>query len=134
MNPKIIQLQRKGNDVEGYLSIASSKSNVPFEIKRSFWTYLTPESVIRGKHAHYDTEMILIALCGQIDVTTINFKGKKDSFLLDNPNQGLFLPKLCWHEMKYQENAIQLVLCSTLYQESDYIRSLDVFKELIVKK
>lgn len=129
--PGIINFEQKGNDKDGYLSIGSSFREVPFETKRVFWTYGTPDGITRGRHAHYETEMILIAVNGAIHISTITKEGKSFNFELDNPNKGLFLPKLCWHEMTYSPDAVQLVLASTFYDEADYIRSFEKFKSLI---
>src|SRR5690606_41069086 len=90
---------------------------MPFEVKRCFWTYYTPEEVIRGRHAHHDTEMILIAAAGKIIVETEMPGNIKDTFVLEKPEYGLFLPKYCWHTMQYSHNAVQLVLASTEYKD-----------------
>ncbi len=132
-SPYIIEFQKIGKENIGYLSIASFEDELPFQIKRIFWTYGTPSNVSRGRHAHYETEMILIALNGEINVKSIDRNGLETEFLLRNPNQGLIIPKLCWHEMFYSIDAVQLVMSSTLYDEKDYIRSLDLFKEITKK-
>lgn len=44
-------ISAKGKEEEGYLSIVSDQE-LPFEIKRVFWAYGTPEHEMRGKHAH----------------------------------------------------------------------------------
>ena len=75
--------------------------------------------------------MIIIAIQGSITINTINRKGVKNKFILDHPQQGLYLPSMCWHELFYTENALQLVLASTLYTEEDYIKELDHFYRLI---
>ena len=54
----------------------------------------------------------------------------KEEFILEKPETGLFIPKLCWHTMQYSHNAVQLVLASTVYSESDYIRDYQKFKIL----
>lgn len=132
-SPYIIEFQKIGKENIGYLSIASFEDELPFQIKRIFWTYGTPSNVSRGRHAHYETEMILIALNGEINVKSTDRNGLETEFLLRNPNQGLIIPKLCWHEMFYSIDAVQLVMSSTLYDEKDYIRSLDLFKEITKK-
>lgn len=130
-SPRIVHFQKIGNSNEGYLTISNSQDITGFEVKRVFWNYGTPEEVSRGRHAHYETEMVLVAITGEIIVSTITIDGQKLEFALSDPNQGLFLPKLCWHEMHYSHNAVQLVLCSTSYNESDYIRSKDTFESLV---
>jgi dTDP-4-dehydrorhamnose 3,5-epimerase-like enzyme len=129
--PRIIKFQIKGNDKEGFLNIATSATEIPFNILRSFWAQDTPEGVIRGRHAHYETEMVLIAIKGSIEVKTISSDGQEMTFVLSNSDSGLYLPKLCWHEMTYSPSAIQLVFTNTIYEESDYIRNKSFFLNLI---
>jgi len=128
--PHIINFKRIGKPAEGYISIAEAQNEIPFEIKRNFWTYFTPEEVVRGRHAHYETEMVLIALSGRIVVNTEMPDGSLNVFVLDKPDVGLYMPKLCWHTMQYSHNAVQLVVASTVYNEADYIRSYEDFKKL----
>jgi hypothetical protein len=125
--PQLINFKKIGTSTEGYISIFQNGSEMPFDVKRCFWTYYTPEEVVRGRHAHYETEMLLIASAGRIIVYTEMPNGDKETFILDKPEQGLFLPKLCWHTMQYSHNAVQLVLASTIYEEKDYIRNYDDF-------
>jgi hypothetical protein len=128
--PHLINFKRIGKPAEGYISISEAQNEIPFEIKRNFWTYFTPEEVVRGRHAHYETEMVLIALAGRIIVNTEMPDGTVNVFVLDKPDVGLFMPKLCWHTMQYSHNAVQLVIASSLYNEADYIRSYEDFKKL----
>lgn len=125
--PQIIQFNSIGSVEWGYLSVAEELKNIPFEIKRVFWAYFTPDSITRGGHAHYKTEMLLIAVSGKIVVETEMLNGVKDVFILDRPNTGVFLPKMCWHTMKYSHNAAQLVIASSFFDESDYIRNYNKF-------
>ena len=128
--PKLISFNKIGHPPEGYISIFQNGQEMPFEVKRCFWTYYTPEEVVRGRHAHYNTEMILIAAAGKIIVHTEMPGGIKAEFTLEKPESGLLIPKLCWHTMQYSHNAVQLVLASTVYEESDYIRDYETFKLL----
>jgi hypothetical protein len=130
MEPKLITFKRIGKPSEGYLSIGEQNTQIPFEIKRLFWTYFTPEEVVRGRHAHYNTEMVLIAAAGRIIVNTEMPDGSLQLFVLEKPDVGLYMPKLCWHTMQYSHNAVQLVITSSFYDEADYIRSYEDFKKL----
>src|SRR5688572_24638645 len=94
--PYIMDFSKIGSPSVGYISVAEN-SNLPFEVKRIYWTYFTPESVRRGGHAHHEVEQILIASAGKIVVETEMPGDVKHSFVLDSPNLGLFLPKYCWH-------------------------------------
>lgn len=124
--PHIIDFGKLGESSIGYLSIAENK-NLPFKIERLFWTYYTPESIVRGRHAHHKTEQILIAVTGRIIVTTDDGKGNIETFVLDEPNKAVYLPPNVWHTMQYSHTAIQLVLASHEYNAADYIRDYDEF-------
>jgi len=128
--PQLLIFKRIGKPTEGYLSIGEQNSDIPFEVKRLFWTYFTPEEVVRGRHAHHNTEMVLVAVAGRIVVNTEMPDGSLNVFVLDKPDVGLYMPKLCWHTMQYSHNAVQLVIASSLYNEADYIRSYKDFKAL----
>lgn len=129
--PYIFNFPSYGDNAEGFLFVAETFLSCPFVIKRTFWTSAMPNNITRGRHAHYNTEMILIAVTGLINVSTINCMGETHEFLLSNPGQALFLPRLCWHEMTYDSNSIQLVLASTNYDETDYIRDKQDFLKMV---
>lgn len=124
--PYIITFPKIGETALGYISIAE-KENLPFVPKRIYWTYYTPEEVERGGHSHYDLQQILVAVSGRVTVTTELTNGEKQEFLLESPNKGLYIPKMCWRTMKYSHNAVQLCIASMEYTEDDYIRDYDEF-------
>lgn len=125
--PYIINFPSIGSSDLGYISIAEEFSLVPFKIQRVYWTYYTPQSVIRGGHANIEKELVLVAVSGSIIITTELKNGFKKEYVLNTPDKGLYLPKLCWHTMKYSHNAVQMVIASNLYSESDYIRDYNFF-------
>ena len=126
--PHLIHFPKIGSSSIGYISVAEVQDLIPFDVKRIFWTYYTPESIVRGRHAHHHTEMILIAVCGRIIVNTELVSGEIETFILDRPDQGVYLPPYTWHTMQYSHIAVQMVLASTMYDEQDYIREFDDFK------
>ena len=132
--PYIFDIEKFGDDSEGYLSVIHGNSDIPFSIARAFLTWETPLDVRRGKHAHHKTQMVLIAANGEIHVETETLDGEKAQFILNSPDKGLYLPALCWHTMRYSPGAVQLVLTSTRYDANDYIRSYDKFLELANRK
>lgn len=127
--PCIIEFSSFGKSEEGYLSIASA-NDLPFKIQRVFWTYQTPSDIIRGKHAHHTTQMVIIAVQGSIRVDCVG-KWGQNTFILDSPKIGLYIPSYCWHSMHYSHQALQLVIADTDYNESDYIRNFDDFINII---
>ncbi|TXI13466.1 MAG: WxcM-like domain-containing protein [Pedobacter sp.] len=125
--PRIITFKKTGGNEIGYLVPTEEFKEVPFSIKRTFWTYQIPNGVTRGGHAHHLTQQVLICIHGLIQVETTEKNGDKEIFVLDSPHIGLYLPPASWHTMTYSNNAIQLVLASELYDEKDYIRNFSSF-------
>lgn len=129
-NPYLIEFPKLGQPDIGYISVTEHTKYVPFEVQRIFWTYYTPESIVRGRHAHYQTEQVLVAVAGRIIVTTELADGAIQTFSLEDPHVGLYVPPHAWHTMQYSHSAVQLVLASAPYSEVDYIRNYDDFKQV----
>ena len=127
--PKIIQFPKIGQPSLGYISLAEHET-LPFKVKRIYWTYFTPEDVERGGHAHHELEQILVAVAGKIIVNIEMPGGLTKTFVLESPNQGVFLPKYSWHIMQYSHNAVQMCIASMVYEEKDYIRDYKEFKKI----
>jgi len=125
-SPYIIEFGKIGESAIGYITVAEN-NQLPFTVQRMFWTYYTPESITRGRHAHHQTEQILIAVSGKIIVSTESAQGEQKRFTLESPQQGVYIPPNVWHTMEYSHNAVQLALASTLYQAGDYIRDKEEF-------
>lgn len=128
--PQLISFPRIGKTLEGYISVAENDA-LPFEVKRVYWTYFTPESIKRGGHAHHHLEQILVAVAGKIIVTTQMPGEDEQRTILETADQGILLPKYCWHRMQYSHNAVQMCIANMAYEESDYIRDYEEFKKLI---
>lgn len=126
--PQILDFGKIGSAHLGYISVAE-RDMLPFEVKRVYWTYHTPQDVQRGYHAHKELQQVLIAVAGTIHVSIETSSGELFNFMLDNPALGLYLPSMCWRTMKYSHNAVQICFASMEYNESDYIRSYNEFKE-----
>ena len=127
--PKLIEFLKIGSSALGYITVAEAQNNVPFEIKRVYWTYFTPNDVQRGGHAHKELEQLIFAVSGRIDFYLESKEGHKENFVLDNPNIGLYIPKLYWREIKFSHSAVLLCLASEIYNEEDYFRSYSDFKD-----
>ncbi|NVO86736.1 sugar 3,4-ketoisomerase [Hymenobacter terrestris] len=127
-NPHLIEFPKLGEPGIGYISVIEKSQLMPFSVQRIFWTYYTPESIVRGRHAHHRTEQILVAAAGRITVTTELADGTIELFRLEDPHVGLYVPPKAWHTMQYSHAAVQLVFASVPYQEVDYIRNHDDFK------
>ncbi|RTQ50626.1 WxcM-like domain-containing protein [Hymenobacter gummosus] len=127
--PHLITLPKLGESSIGYISVVEGGSLL-FRVERVFWTYYTPESILRGRHAHHRTEQVLVAVAGRIVVTAETPDGELHTFRLEDPNVGLYLPPSCWHTMQYSHTAVQLALASLPYNEQDYIRDYDEYHRI----
>ncbi|TWP30656.1 WxcM-like domain-containing protein [Apibacter muscae] len=126
--PKYINFSKIGSSQLGFITVAEAQKNVPFDIKRVYWTYYTPQDVIRGGHAHKELQQVIFAVSGTIEFYTEDLKGNKNNFILDSPEKGLYIPRLIWRNIQFSHNAVLLCLASELYDENDYFRDYNEFK------
>ncbi|MEC5394201.1 sugar 3,4-ketoisomerase [Riemerella anatipestifer] len=129
IKPHIINFNKIGSSQLGYITIVEGQKNVPFEVKRVYWTYHTPQDVVRGGHAHKALEQIIFAVSGAITFNTEDKEGNKETFVLDHPSKGLYIPKLIWRDIHFTHNAVLLCLASEYYTEDDYFRDYREFLE-----
>ncbi|MBF9143451.1 sugar 3,4-ketoisomerase [Hymenobacter properus] len=127
-SPYLIEFPKLGAPEIGYISVTEQQKLIPFDVQRIFWTYYTPESIVRGRHAHHQTQQVLVAVSGRITVTTEMADGTIQTFRLEDPNVGLYVPPHAWHTMQYSHSAVQLVMASAAYDEADYIRQYEQFQ------
>jgi dTDP-4-dehydrorhamnose 3,5-epimerase-like enzyme len=115
-------------DKRGNLSFIEQENHIPFKIQRTYWIYDVPGGEKRGGHANKNNEELIVALSGSFDVIVDDGKEKK-TFSLNRSYYGLYVPKGTWREMQnFSTNSLALILSSTKYDESDYIRDYDEFK------
>lgn len=115
-------------EINGSIAFTESDRDTPFEIKRVFWVYGVREGDIRGLHAHKNSKQILICLNGSIAVTCDDGTRRTES-ILDSPRIGLYIPPMIWSEQIYSKDSVLLVLSDSYYDESDYIREYQQFRE-----
>ncbi len=123
-------LPKIGSSDLGYISVGENSKNIPFDIKRVYWTYYTPQDVTRGGHAHLILKQVIVAVSGIITFTTEDLNGNKQEFILDSPDKGLFIPEKIWRDIKFSHSAVLLCLASEKYTEDDYIRDYEIFSKL----
>ena len=125
---RLIQLP-KILDNRGNLTFVESSRHIPFEIKRSYWIYDVPGGETRGGHAFREQDEFIIALSGSFDVMIDAGNGRKKRFSLNRSYFGLYIPKGTWRSLEnFSTNSLALVLASTTFDETDYIRNYDEFR------
>ena len=127
---KLIEFPQKGDD-RGHLVIVEGNRDIPFEIKRVFYIYGSDRDVIRGRHANYNTEFVLINVAGTSKVMVDDGTNQK-IFSLDRPHTGIFLPKMVWKDMyDFSEDSVLLVLASEHYDAEEYIRDYEQYLKVV---
>jgi len=128
--PTIKDFSTIGSAALGYISVAESNINIPFDIKRVYWTYYTPNEVLRGGHAHKTLQQMIFAVSGKIIFNVEDRFSNTYRFELEKPRVGLYFPPYTWREIQFSHNAVLLCLASEHYDENDYIRDYEEYKNL----
>jgi len=125
--PRLINLPKFLDD-RGNLSFFEEDSHLPFRIKRTYWIYDVPGGEHRGGHAFRDTEELIVALSGSFDVVVKD--GLKEwRFALNRSYYGVYIPRMVWRLLEnFSTNSLALVVASTYFSESDYIRDFHDFQ------
>ena len=123
-----------GNNEIGNLVPLEYNTNIPFEVKRIFYTYNVPFESNRGAHAYHNTEQVLICISGDLKIKC--FDGNKETiYELNNLNEAIYIPPKVWRTtFEHSSDAVLLVLSSLEYNEQDYIRDYDEFEQRIYPK
>ncbi|MBD5470168.1 MAG: WxcM-like domain-containing protein [Lachnospiraceae bacterium] len=130
---KFIEFSQKG-DERGHLVIIEGNENVPFDIKRVFYIYGSDRDVIRGRHANYHSEFVLINVSGTSKVK-VDDGINQQIFHLDRPHVGVYIPKLVWKDMyDFSEDSVLLCLSSEHYDADEYIRDYDQYLKIMKEK
>jgi oxalate decarboxylase/phosphoglucose isomerase-like protein (cupin superfamily) len=130
MQPNLINLPKIENS-HGNLSFIEEDTHLPFKIRRVYWIYDVPGGEHRGGHAFRDTEELIVALSGSFDVI-LNNGQKEQRFSLNRSYNGVYVPKMMWRMLEnFSTNSLALIIASTDYSDSDYIRNFYEFQKLV---
>jgi len=118
-------------DLRGVLTPIEQYEDVPFNIKRVF--YITDmDNYPRGFHGHKECDQVLIALRGSFSVDITDGDEDTKEYTLTSNNMGLFFPRHHWLKMhKFSQDCMILVLCSTPFDENEYIRNYGDFLKCV---
>ena len=118
-------------DERGKLVVIEGAQAIPFDIKRVFYIYDSDSSVVRGQHANRDSEFVLINVAGKSKVRITD--GTEEFVVeLNKPMMGVYIPKMIWKDMfDFSPDSILLVLASTHYDGSEYIRDYQEYLKMM---
>lgn len=130
----IMNLEAHGETGRGSLTVAQNSPEFPLKIKRIFYIYDIPAGAVRGGHAHFKMNELVVAVTGCVDVE-ITDGLKHHTVTLRHPGQALFLPAGIWRSLcRFSAGCVVLSLCDTDYDEADYIRHFDQYIKHIRKQ
>ena len=105
---------------------------VPHPVKRLF--FISPEgNSTRGDHAHLDCWQTLMCIKGKILITVDDGMNKK-TVNLSSYGQAITIPPELWCRQDYSPNSSLVALCSHIYDEQDYLRDYQEFKNFRMDK
>jgi dTDP-4-dehydrorhamnose 3,5-epimerase-like enzyme len=117
-------------DERGNLSFFENNNQIPFQIARAYWIYDVPGGEVRGGHAYKTLREFIVALSGSFDVVLNDGKEEK-RISLNRSYKGLYVPNMIWRQLEnFSTNALVLIVADQPYNENDYIRDFDEFKNL----
>lgn len=116
-------------DERGILTVFQKDNNIPFDLKRIFYSTHIPFDARRGCHANRKSEFVLVSVAGSCTVLVDDGKQRQE-FVLDSPHKGLYCGKMTWKEMfNFSPDNVLLVLASTEYDSNEYIKDYEQFKQ-----
>ncbi len=128
-NCGIIDLPRHRHP-NGSLSVVENVAGTPFDIKRVFYLYDVPGDSERGGHSHHVARELIIAVSGSFDVTLDDGKCRR-VYSLNRPYKALYVEAGVWRSLdNFSSGSVSLVLTSEPFDEADYVRDYDRFKQL----
>lgn len=122
---------KKISDDRGHLCILEEGRDVPFPIKRVYYMYGARPDMPRGFHAHKKLRQMAVCVTGSCRMVLDDGKMRQDVMM--GPSTGtVMIDARVWHEMHdFSPDCVLLVLASDVYDEADYIRDYEQFKQEI---
>ena len=124
----------KNHHANGNLTVVENEMQVPFDIKRVYYLYDVPGGEERGGHSHKALKQFIVAISGAFDVV-IDDGINQRTITLNRPYQGLLIVPGIWRVINnFSSGAVCLVIASEHYDEADYVRDYQEFKQLTSTK
>ena len=119
-------------DERGSIHVYERFGDIPMDVKR-FYMLSNLNEADRGFHAHKQLTQLAVCVSGSCTITLDNGV-TIDSVELNSPSKGLVIRSMIWREMSgFSKDCVLLVFADDVYDENDYIRDYDDFKNLAQK-
>ncbi len=124
----------KIHDPAGNLTFIEGGNHIPFDIARTYYLYDVPGGSSRGSHAHKGLHQVLIAMSGSFDVV-LDDGTHQTRYHLNRSYCGLYICPMIWRRLEnFSSGSVCMVLASQTYDEADYIRYYDEFRQAALGK
>ena len=104
-------------------------SLLPFFPRRLFIVKNVKKGIKRGEHAHHKTRQFLVCVKGEVKVVTHNGVAFNETTIKEGQTTLIEPYHWDWQEFLTGDD-ILLVVCSTPYNETDYIFNFDLFLKI----
>ena len=102
-------------------------AEIPFDVQRVYFIYTSEPGAERGFHAHRRLRKMAVCTTGSCVITVDDGRVRED-VRLSEPDQALVVDTMVWIEVRdISPDCVLLMLASTPYDETDYIRDYDEF-------
>lgn len=130
---RIIELP-KIDEPRGNLTFVEGGRHIPFRIERVYYLYDVPGGAERGGHAHKKLEQFILAMSGSFDVI-LNDGCEQKRIHMNRSYYGLYISPMIWREIdNFSSGSVCMVLASEFYDETDYYRDFDQFRNALMKQ
>jgi len=114
-------------DERGQLCVAEVGKQIPFPLERVYFLRNTKLGEPRGFHAHKALEQVAVCVAGSCRLI-LDDGSRREQVVLDDPTRAIYVGPMIWREMHdFTQDCVLLVMASTIYKESDYIRDYQAF-------
>jgi hypothetical protein len=121
-------------DPRGSLTVAEADT-LPFDIRRVYWLHHISDGAGRGAHATFGSEQVIVPAHGAFTITVSDGGGSSETLRLDDPGYGLWLGSGVWRDLTdFTDGAVVLVMSSTLYADTEYVRDYAAYLERVAAR
>jgi len=115
-------------DARGSVNFLQLGKGLDFQPKRLFWLHHVAPGQWRGRHAHRESQLLFVAMHGRCRLQLDDGR-LMEITTLEDPTQALYMAPWVWHELTdFEPGTAILVIASTLFDETEYLRDYDTFK------
>ncbi len=117
-------------DPRGALGVIEQGRHMPFQPKRLYYMTDVPTGAARGGHAHKRLHQFFFLPKGSVELALDDGRNTQEIRLTDD-FRGFYMCPMIWRILRnFAPGTVVGVLASEGYDENDYIRSYEEFRQL----